>query len=290
MKAKSAFKRAAAAIGLLALAAFAPQAALAGEVTTKSVSLRIEGISENLYYDTVQVPYEDTLSVREALAYIDAQSDSIVIEGLDGGFVSAVNGDASGTFGGWDGWLFTVNGEEALVGIAECLLNDGDSVLLYYGDPYGVGMQFPRADASRLGDGILRFTSEDTTFDENWEPVVTVNPVVGASARFYSGDSFTEYTTDQNGELTIPAALLTPGAHRVQIEKYGDTAVSGKYLPLVLRLAPDFTLMVEETSSPASDTSSESVVPDTADGIGWAAAGLFAVLAALALRKSRARA
>jgi len=287
MNAKTAFKRAAAVLALLALSALTPAAVSANEPTVVNVYLRIEGISENLYYGEVQVPCEGTLSVKDALAYADAQSDSLVIEGLDSGFVSAIGGDVSGTFGGWDGWLFTVNGEEATVGIAECLLSDGDSVLLYYGDPYGVGMQFPQADTSRLGDGILKFTSKDTTFDENWEPVVTVNPVAGATVRFYSGEDYSEYITDQNGEASIPASLLTPGEHRVQVEKYGDTAVSGKYLPLVLRLAPDFTVTVEDTSKPGtsepgtSEPPSKNGIPDTADRIWPAGAGLLAALCAL---------
>lgn len=290
MNAKKVLRRMAAVLAQLALSALVPMAVSANEPAVVSIRLRIEGISENLYYGTVEVPSDGTLSVKDVLEYVDAQSDSLAIEILESGFVSSINGEASGTFGGWDGWLFTVNGEEATVGIAECLLNDGDSVLLYYGDPYGVGMQFPQVDTSRLGEGILKFTSKDTTFDENWQPVVTVNPVAGATVRFYSGDTYTEYTTDQNGEISIPSSLLTPGEHRVQVEKYGDTTVSGKRLPLVLRLAPDFAVTVDDTSNPDTESKPENNIPDTADHV-WATAGFLMATALLiaALGKRRAR-
>ena len=37
-----------------------------------SVTVRIEGINKNLYYDTVEVPYTgDNLTVQNALMYVD---------------------------------------------------------------------------------------------------------------------------------------------------------------------------------------------------------------------------
>lgn len=252
MKGKTICKTAALALGLL-LSFLLPAMAIPQDGPKLGITLRIEGIGENLYYAKAQIPYEDTLTVQQALSYIDVQTQDLDIAGLDTGFISCINGEASGTFGGWDGWLYTVNGNEAAVGIGECLLSEGDSILLYYGDPYGVGMQFPQADLSRLGEGILKFTSRDTTFDESFNPVVTVNPVTGAAVSFYYGDTLASYNTDENGEIVIDPAQLTPGAHRVQIEKYAEDAVSGKYLPLVLRLAPDYTVNVEEIPKTGPD-------------------------------------
>ncbi|HBT64181.1 MAG TPA: hypothetical protein DEB10_05925 [Ruminococcaceae bacterium] len=223
--------------------------------TTMNITLRIEGIDANIFYDTVEVPYTDTLTLQAALQYVDAQEDSITITGLDSGYISDINDEAGGVFGGWDGWLYKVNFEEPVVGIDGVLLQDGDNVLLYYGDPYGVGMQFPVADTSRIVDGIIKFTSSDTTFDQSFNPVITVNPVVGATVTWYYGNSSATYTTDSNGEIKIAAAQITEGAHRIQVAKTGESGI-----PLVLRFASDFTVTVTENNS---QTTSWTVIPTT---------------------------
>ncbi len=225
-------------------------AAFAAE-DTMSVTLRIEGVEKNLFYDTVEVPYTDTLTLQQALTYIDTQEDSITITGIDTDYITDINGETAGSFGGWDGWLYKVNGQDAVVGISGQELADGDSVLLYYGDPFGVGMQFPAADTSDLANGVITFTSTDTTYDASYNPIVTVNPVKGATVTWSNGDTVTDYVTDENGAITIDADQLTEGSHAVQIAKTGDTN-----LPLVLRFAPDYTITVEEIAdSTATDTS-----------------------------------
>lgn len=231
-----------------------PSFVLAIPTLPMNISIRIEGISANLYNQTIAIPYGGTLTVKGALEYLDSVSEDITIGGLSTGFINDINGDASGTFGGWDGWLYSVNSVEASVGIDAFVLKEGDSILLYYGDPYGAGMQFPQVDASNIGTGILRFTSQDTTFDASWNPIVTTNPVAGATVTWYYGSTSATYTTNANGEVTILAEQLTSGEHRVQIEKYGANASSGKYLPLVLRLSTTASVTVPVASS--SNTSS----------------------------------
>lgn len=215
---------------------------------TMSVTLRIEGTEKNLFYATKEIPYTGTLTLAQALTYIDTQEDSIQITGLDKSYITDINGEAAAAFGGWDGWLFKVNGQDSAVGIDSLELADGDSVLLYYGDPFGVGMQFPVADTSDIADGVITFTSSDTTYDADGNPAVTVNPVKAATVTWSNGDTSTEYVTDENGSVTIDADQLTPGAHALQITK---TAESG--LPLVLRYAPDYSVNVETTAAAASD-------------------------------------
>lgn len=223
-----------------------------------SIKFRIEGISQNLYEQTLVIPYSTpTLTVQAALAYLDTETAGLTLTGVATGFISDINGDASGTFGGWDGWLFMVNSIESPSGIDSTLLNDGDTVLLYYGDPYGtLGMQYPQVDSSRIGSsGILRFTSLDTSYATG-SPVTTTNPVVGATVTWYYDSSSASYTTDANGEIVVPVSQRTAGDHRLQIEKYDTTAVSGKYLPLLLRLSSSAKVTV--AAAPSSSDSSSS--------------------------------
>ncbi len=41
-----------------------------------SITLQIEGIEENLYYVTQEIPYKNTLTLKDALSYIDLQEES----------------------------------------------------------------------------------------------------------------------------------------------------------------------------------------------------------------------
>ena len=206
------------------------------KTATMTVKLRIEGINENLFYDDVTVPCtSEHLTVQDLIIYADEQNDGLTVVGATGAspYITNVNGDVAGTFNGWDGWLYTVNGEEPSVGINGYELTEGDSVILYFGDPYGVGMQYPKVDLSEINKRIIKFTSTDTTYDLDWNPVVVENPVAGATVTF-EGQT---YITDAEGKITIERSLLTEGAHAVQIDKKAEAG-----LPLVLRFAPDFTI------------------------------------------------
>lgn len=242
---------------VLLTTAILPSFVAAYPSASMNISIRIEGISANLYEDALSVPYSGTLTVKQALEYLDANSAAISVTGLDISYVTVVNGEAAGTFGGWDGWLYQVNGADPGVGIDACALHDGDSILLYYGDPFGAGMQYPDVDSSRIAEGILKFTSQDTDYATT-PPTVATHPIVGATVTWYYEGATATYVTDANGEVVIPAGQRGIGSHRIQIEKYGSTAVSGKYLPLVLRLSKNAAVEVTAVSSSSSSLSSSS--------------------------------
>ncbi len=206
-----------------------------------NVTLRIEGVDENFYYDTVTTT--DT-NLGDFLEQLGSDNDNINIVMEDGGYgryLTEVNGDKAASYGAYSGWLFIVNGADPGTGMDNVMLKDGDEVVLYYGDPYGAGFQFPEADLSDIENGVITFTSKDTVYDENYNPSVVVNPVENAVVKWYSDDAgFTEYTTDAEGRITIDKELLTNGEHKVTIERYDDTGV-----PTVLRFAPDYTVAVD---------------------------------------------
>ncbi|MGN0537193.1 MAG: DUF4430 domain-containing protein [Acutalibacteraceae bacterium] len=240
--------------------------AFAADEKEMTVTVRIEGISENLYYNTLSVPYNtDELTVQDVLMYIDEQNEDLTITGADIGWISAVNEDKEASFGGWDGWLYTVNNVAPVVTVSDYALSEGDSIVLYYGDPYGVGMQYPSVDTSDLSNGILTFTSEDTVYDENYNATLVVNPVTDMAVEwFYAKDGeilSVTYITDGNGQITIDKDYLTEGEHTISVGKYNEAG-----LPLVLRLAEDYTVMVlknEEESSKQESSQPESSVEES---------------------------
>lgn len=228
-----------------------------------SVTVRIEGISKNLYYNTVDIPYTgENLTVQNALMYVDQQSDDITITGLENGWITAVNDEKQASFGGWDGWLYTVNGVSPTDTVNDHMLSDGDSIVLYYGDPYGIGMQYPEIDTSKITDGILTFTSKDTSYDTDYNPTVVTNPVKDAKVELGTEDGSISYTTDENGSINIDDKYLTEGNHSISISK-----VSENGLPLVLRFAPDRTVAFpskpQKPSNESSESSNESSKPES---------------------------
>jgi len=260
---------------LILMTSLVPSFASSQNPTLMNIKIRIEGISQNFYYETIAIPYTTNLTVKDALVYADSQSSDITVT-ITGGansYVSDINGDSSATFGGYDGWMYNVNSIEPTLGIDGYNLKEGDSLLLYYGDPYGAGMQFPIVDNSKISQGIIKFTSSDTIYDELYNPTVTINPIVGATVTWYYDNTSATYTTSANGEVTIPQAQLIAGAHCIQIQKYGTTASSGKYVPLVLRLSPDALVSVSAaavvsptpTNSPNPTTAIASTNPQTTD-------------------------
>lgn len=220
----------------------------AEEVST--VTLRIEGINECFYYDEYSFDgTDDTLG--KILSDIDLQNDNLSISGIDDDYITAINNDTAGTFGGWDGWLYTVNGLEPTVGINEYTVEDGDSILLYYGDPYGVGMQYPSADISEIENGVITFTSSDAVYDADYNVSYETNPVVGMTVSWKSDDEITNFVSDENGQIQIPSELLSDGNHSVS---WLRTAENG--LPTVLRSAPDYSIEVK-ISETVTTTSTE---------------------------------
>lgn len=182
-------------------------------------SLRIEGISSCICDKEVFLPAKDSsVTAADILSFADELDDSFALTGLADGYITAVNGDTAASFGGWDGWLFTVNGESSPVGMNDTEISDGDDIVLYFGDPYGVGMQFPNMSRE---ENTLTFTSLDTFYDETGNPFTVENPVADMTV-FCGGE---KYITDENGSVTVSAPTSV-----ISYEKYAESG-----LPLVLR-------------------------------------------------------
>lgn len=198
------------------------------------VKLRVEGITSNLFNSTVFV--KDGSTVLDALKAADKLS-VVTVDSYYGPYVSEINGEKEKTFGGFDGWNFLLNDASPEVGVSACTVTKGDSVVFYYGDTYLLGMQYPKADTSKISEGIITFTSEDTTYDPiTWEPVVSVNPVKNMTVTWnYGSGKNATYTTDDNGQIKIDKDCLTNGYHALSVSR---NAVNG--CPTVLRLAPDY--------------------------------------------------
>lgn len=256
-------------------------AATASAGEGKTVRLRIEGISAGVCDREYRT---DADALDAFLKEADAASEDFeltIAESEYGAYISAVNGDREGAFGGYEGWLVAVNGKDPGVGMSSVGLSDGDSIVVYYADPFEAGFQFPEADLERLEEGVIRFTSSDTVYDEDYNPSVAVNPVSDMIVKWYTGETdCKEYRTDGNGEIRIDGELLKAGGHRVEYYKYDSNG-----LPLVLRNAPGYTVTVKNNDwTGAKNRKAAAMMCMCAAALAAAAA---AVIMCAAVRKKR---
>ena len=111
--------------------------AFAAEEKDINVSLRIEGIDSCLLYNSYELSEGSTAS--DLIQYADKLSDAITVTGAENGYITDVNGETAGKFGGWDGWQYTVNAVSPSVGVNDYTLSNNDTVVLYSGLVQKVG-------------------------------------------------------------------------------------------------------------------------------------------------------
>lgn len=229
-----------------------------------TVNVRIEGITDKLFYGNVTVPAGS--SVLDAIKKADSVSSKIkvtVVDGPYGAYVTAVNNEKEKTFGGFDGWSYRVNGEEPNVSMDQYKIRTGAKIVLYYGDPYGEGMQYPVADTTMLSAGYLSFKSTDTVYNDDGTTSQVERTITGYILEWGVGGGATvDLYPDHNGIVTIDEAYLTKGEHSVQLIKTNDSG-----MPLVLRLAPDYTINVTRLDSDHSENASFNVIYQMRDFI-----------------------
>ena len=208
-----------------------------------TASLRVEGIENCLFYDDVTVNNGST--VYDVLLAADKADDSLTVISSSsqyGAYVTSINGITAGSYTAlkWDGWLFMVNNESPTVGMDALTVNDDDEIVIYYGDPYDTGMQYPEVSFD-AATGTFTLTSLDTVYDEQFNATTEECPVSGYTLYWEADGKVTEFTADENGTVVIGKEYLTYGKHKVSYEK---TAKNG--LPLILRAAPDFTVEIPD--------------------------------------------
>ena len=238
--------------------------AFASAASDIKVNVRIEGINDKLFYGNVTVPSGAT--VLDAIKQADSVSSKIKVtvkNGAYGAYVTAVNNEKEKTFGGYDGWNYRVNGVDPSVSMDKYKVKSGAKIILYYGDSYGKGMQYPVADTSMLAAGYLSFKSTDTVYRADGTTKTTESIITGYILEWGLGNGATvDLYPDENGLVYIDKEFLTKGEHSVQIIKTDDSG-----MPLVLRFAPDYMINVTEIADEKSDNPTINAIYEMRDFI-----------------------
>ena len=213
--------------------------------TDLTAHVRVEGIDKMLYNSdvTVKVKEGEKATAKSVLMAADEQSDELTIVGADANYITEVNGVKAATYGGWDGWMYQVNGVAAPVGIDAYEIAAGDSIVLYYSDEYGIGMDYPVMNTEKLADKVLSFTSTKTTYDAEGKASTQEVKVADMTVTI-AGETF---KTDANGEITLTDTAMNALPAEITISKYAENGC-----PLVLRYAPG--TKVDAPATKAGDT------------------------------------
>mgnify|MGYP000854734100 CR=1 FL=1 len=190
-----------------------PYTVFAEENSAKHISIRIEGI-----HDTIaQTPDNYTFSGETALEavreFLNAQKIPYHIQ--DDAYIISIGGETAGTFDGWDGWLFAVNGVMAETGMGSYKVQDNDRIVVFYGG-YTPQTLLPVIEIKpeRILQGEeFQVKIKSTYFDYGKQQNVTVN-IQGAEVLFNEKT----YTTDANGEVKITAPE-TAGLYELKVSQ-----------------------------------------------------------------------
>ena len=221
---------------MLSTAVFAEDIILiAPNPAAKTVSVRVEGVTENLYDG--KIAWTEGMTALSALETVLAEAgvEYVIKDSQYGGkYVSAVGADVEGAFGGYDGWMYYVDGQSPMFSIDACALNGGEELLVAYADMSAV---LPIITAQRDAKGIVtvQVTADVTTYDEsnNWAPVVTRQPMADAKLTADGAD----YVTDAQGKAVLSAESSAKEAVAVQVEKAAEGGA-----PLLVRLPAGYTV------------------------------------------------
>lgn len=128
-------------------------------------------------------------------------------------YISEIAGVSSGTFKGWDGWLFTVNRNGEYLntgsnGINQITLRSGDKLILYYGN-YGVTNQVNKLDFSTQKAGEnLNISMSNNSYN-------TLTPINGLDKAIIDGK---EYSV--SGNVINVSGGLSYGKHVLQVSNF----------------------------------------------------------------------
>ena len=230
----------------------------AAQAQTKTVSVRVEGLTANVCNYTEITVTNDGSSVLTAYdAVVQALDDAGIPYVANNGYISSIGGVKAAQGGGLDGWLWTfaspeyLNGSKYAGGMNGERIEDGDNIVVYYSyyDPNTYeSAKFVDVSSEQKTDGSIVIAVK--TYGDYFN---TANiPVSGVSV-IWDGTLLSD-VTDENGQVTIPAENAAKGTHTLQVEKL-YTASNNVKLPMIIRLAPNTTITVSDDGSQGGGSS-----------------------------------
>lgn len=205
-----------------------------GGTQVKTVSVRVEGPTENIvYYSAYDVTGDGSRLLTAGDAVTQVLSKAGISYTYTGGYLSEVNHIYAGSYG-YDGWLYFMNGAPG-GGLGSQIISDGDDIIVYYGYYPGFGTDLVTLE-SVISEGIVTLRVLSGT-----APVQDVTV-------FWNGSSLPS-ATDVKGEVLVGS--VTPGTYTVQVLK-SDTYGVPQLVRLISGTAITITAKGESTKEDGS--------------------------------------
>ncbi|MCX7695286.1 MAG: DUF4430 domain-containing protein [Caloramator sp.] len=185
------------------------------EIRKPKFTVRVEGLLDTIVKGEVEGL--TALSGLEKLLNNNGISYKIA-ESQWGKYVEEINGLKAGKFGGYDGWMYYIKSknkiETPMVGIDSYIPNDGDEIVVFYGDfttTYANTIKFIPEIVEPNKPFKIQFAY--TYFDWYQNKEVTT-PIGGAIVTIDEKN----YITDENGQISLEG--LEKGSHSYRISGY----------------------------------------------------------------------
>jgi len=194
-----------------------------------TLDLQIIAPDGQLLWTCASIEEEDTvLNVVQRVLKEQEISYTVVESPYGGNYISELKGWTEGAYGGYEGWLYYVDGVSPMVGIGSYVPQGGELVQVIYAD-FDLLVPVVEAAKDHKGSVTLTVTADVTTYDENGNATVTREPVAGATLTVNDKT----YVTDEQGKAQIDEQ----GVVTLQVEKKNAMG-----LPALLPVAPGYTL------------------------------------------------
>jgi len=216
----------------------------------KNIHVRVEGSSSNIV--------DKDISVTSAVYAMDALKQTLDSENISydirsgswGQYINSIKGEVTGKFGGYDGWIYIVNGVMPSIGAGDYKIKDGDNLVFYYG-MYPPDTLIPQVDLQpaqpKVGDNL---TVTATSSYDDWNTGNTVTVKVAGAVVSFNGKT---YTTDAKGQAVIPSPSL-PGTYQLKVSKDNE----GSY-PSIIRTG-SISVIYGNSGNPESVNGSDGTV------------------------------
>ena len=195
------------------------------EIKTPTCSVRVEGLNDTMLQGTDKggsaLEIVKNVLGKNNVEYKTVKSDV-------GEYISEIGGLAQNDIAASTGWMFYVKNSSSIispaVGMDSYVPADGDEIVLYLTDfnvPYVNSIKFTPDVVPVNGSFSMRFSYSYTDWTDWTKPVEAVKKIGGALVTIDD----TNYVTDTNGEIAIPAGLSS-GVHTYMISGYNSGRLS----------------------------------------------------------------
>jgi hypothetical protein len=218
--------------------------ALADVSNNKSTFSLLDDNNEHCYFDIIIEGTKGNVLDENILYTYKGQRDVTVKEGLEyalisnnipykiadstyGSYIESMNNETFGTYGGYDGWLYLINGVSGM-GVDYDTVTNGTDLLFYYGD-FAPTTLVPTIEVDNTKPNLLdnisiKLTSTYDEYDAEFNATSVTKPIVAAKVELLDQVVY----TDENGECVL--LCDTVSENKIIVSKFNDNG-----LPAVVR-------------------------------------------------------